>query len=65
MMRLSARANGVCISVYLDDFIEPHNDLAVLTAAYEDIRDTCVATGFIPNPGKLVPPRTATRKYEE
>ncbi|MDU0956797.1 MAG: reverse transcriptase domain-containing protein, partial [Bradyrhizobium sp.] len=35
-----AIAKGVCISVYLDDFIGSHNDLAVLTAAYEDIRDT-------------------------
>jgi hypothetical protein len=58
-----ARANGVCISVYLDDFVGSHNDLAVLTAAYEDIRDTCVAAGFIPNPGKLVPPRTAITAF--
>ncbi len=58
-----ARANGVYISVYLDDFIGSHNDLAVLTAAYEDIRDTCVAASFIPNPGKLVPPRTAITAF--
>jgi hypothetical protein len=36
-----ARAKGVCISVYLDDFIGSHDDQALLTAAYEDIRDTC------------------------
>jgi hypothetical protein len=58
-----ARANGVRISVYLDDFIGSHNDLAVLAAAYEDIRDTCVASGFIPNPGKLVPPSVAITAF--
>lgn len=58
-----AIAKGVCISVYLDDFIGSHNDLAVLTAAYEDIRDTCVAAGFIPNPGKLVPPQAAITAF--
>ncbi|MDU6751052.1 MAG: hypothetical protein E6447_25735, partial [Bradyrhizobium sp.] len=47
----------------LDDFIGSHNDLAVLTAAYEDIRDTCVAAGFIPNPGKLVPPQAAITAF--
>ncbi|MBR1229156.1 MULTISPECIES: reverse transcriptase domain-containing protein [unclassified Bradyrhizobium] len=58
-----ARANGVCVSVYLDDFIGSHNDLAVLTAAYEDIRNTCVAAGLIPNPGKLVPPQAAITAF--
>jgi len=58
-----ARANGVCISVYLDDFIGSHNDLAVLTGAYEDIRDTCVAAGLIPNPGKLVAPQAAITAF--
>ncbi|MGX1360698.1 reverse transcriptase domain-containing protein [Bradyrhizobium elkanii] len=58
-----AVAKGVCISVYLDDFIGSHNDLAVLTAAYEDIRHTCVAAGFIPNPGKLVPPQAAVTAF--
>jgi Reverse transcriptase (RNA-dependent DNA polymerase) len=58
-----ARANGVCISVYLDDFIGSHNDLAILTAAYEDIRDTCVSAGFVPNPGKLVAPRAAITAF--
>lgn len=58
-----AVAKGVCISVYLDDFIGSHNDLAVLTAAYEDIRDTCVAAGFIPNPDKLVPPQAAITAF--
>jgi hypothetical protein len=54
-----AIANGVCISVYLDDFVGSHNDRAVLTAAYEDIRTACVVAGLIPNPGKLVPPTEA------
>jgi hypothetical protein len=54
-----AIANGVCISVYLDDFVGSHNDSAVLTAAYEDIRTACVEAGFIPNPAKLVPPSEA------
>lgn len=58
-----AIAKGVCISVYLDDFIGSHNDEAVLTAAYEDIRDTCVTAGFIPNPGKLVPPQAAITAF--
>lgn len=58
-----AIANGVCISVYLDDFIGSHNDEAVLTAAYVDIRDTCVAAGFIPNPTKLVAPRVAITAF--
>jgi hypothetical protein len=58
-----ARANGVCISVYLDDFIGSHTDMAVLTTAYEDIRNTCVSTGFIPNPGKLVAPSAAITAF--
>jgi hypothetical protein len=58
-----AKANGVCISLYLDDFIGSHNDQAVLTAAYEDIRDTCVAAGFIPNPAKLVAPQAAITAF--
>jgi hypothetical protein len=58
-----ARANGVCISVYLDDFIGSHDDEAALTAAYKDIRSTCAAAGFIPNPAKLVPPRAAITAF--
>lgn len=58
-----ARANGVCISVYLDDFIGSHDNVEVLTAAYEDIRETCVETGFIPNPAKLVPPSAAITAF--
>jgi hypothetical protein len=54
-----AIANGVCISVYLDDFVGSHNDAAVLAAAYEDIRSASVEAGFIPNPMKLVPPSVA------
>jgi hypothetical protein len=34
-----AIANGVCISVYLDDFIGSHNGEEVLRAAYQDIHD--------------------------
>jgi hypothetical protein len=56
-----AIAPGVCISVYLDDFVGSHDDQAVLTRAYEDIRDTCVAAGLIPNPTKLVA-RCANRR---
>jgi hypothetical protein len=55
--------NGVCISVYLDDFIGSHNDVDVLTAAYEDIRQTCVVSGFVPNPAKLVPPSAAITAF--
>jgi hypothetical protein len=51
--------NGVCISVYLDDFIGSHNDNGVLTGAYDDIRNACVGAGLIPNAGKLVPPNAA------
>lgn len=58
-----ALVKGVCISVYLDDFIGSHNDEALLTAAYEDIRDTCVAAGFFPNPSKLVPPQAAITAF--
>jgi hypothetical protein len=54
-----ALAKGVTISVYLDDFVGSHNDAAVLAEAYEDIRQTCVDAGFIPNPNKLVPPTKA------
>jgi hypothetical protein len=58
-----ARVKGVCVSVYLDDFIGSHDNEALLTAAYEDIRDTCVAAGFIPNPSKLVSPRAAITAF--
>jgi hypothetical protein len=54
-----AIANGVCISVYLDDFVGSHNDTAVLAVAYDDIRVACANSGFIPNPNKLTPPSTA------
>lgn len=58
-----AIANGVCISVYMDDFIGSHNDMAVLEAAYLDIRSASVAAGLIPNPDKLVPPTTAITAF--
>ena len=58
-----AIGNGVFISVYLDDFIGSHDDVDVLTAAYEDIRDTCTAAGFIPNPRKLVAPSAAITAF--
>lgn len=54
-----AIANGVIISVYMDDFIGSHDDKQILTAAYEDIRKASVAAGLIPNPDKLVPPAEA------
>lgn len=58
-----ARAKDVCISLYLDDFIGSHDDEALLAAAYEDIRDTCVAAGFVPNPSKLVSPQAAITAF--
>lgn len=58
-----AVAKGVCISVYLDDFIGSHDDLALLTEAYDDIRTACVSAGLIPNPGKLVPPTAAITAF--
>lgn len=51
--------NGVCISVYLDDFVGSHNDDAILTAAYDDLRHTCASSGLLPNPKKLTPPSAA------
>jgi hypothetical protein len=54
-----AIANGVCISVYMDDFIGSHDDQVVLQAAYADISDACVVAGLTPNPAKLVPPASA------
>jgi hypothetical protein len=54
---------GVFISVYLDDFIGSHDDEATLITAYDDIRTTCVAAGFIPNPGKLTAPTLAITAF--
>lgn len=54
-----ARDRGVCISVYLDDFVGSHNDKAVLMEAYEDIRASCAEAGLIPNAKKLVSPADA------
>lgn len=56
-------AKGVCISVYLDDFIGSHDDIDVLMEAYEDVRNTCIAAGLIPNPGKLVAPSAAITAF--
>ena len=56
-----AIANGVVITVYLDDFIGSHDDMATLTHAYNDIRETCVAAGT--NPTKLVPPSVAITAF--
>lgn len=58
-----AQANGVFVSVYLDDFIGSHDDEAVLMAAYDDIRETCVEAGLIPNPAKLVAPSAAITAF--
>jgi hypothetical protein len=58
-----ALTNGVCVSVYLDDFIGSHNDEAALTAAYIDICDTCVSAGLVPNPAKLVAPSAAITAF--
>jgi hypothetical protein len=52
------------ISVYyLDDFIGSHSDKQVLTAAYDDIRQTCATAGLIPNASKLAPPSTAVTVF--
>jgi hypothetical protein len=58
-----AMANGVCISVYLDDFIGSHNDEEVLKAAYKDIYDACMSAGLVPNPTKLTPPNAAITAF--
>ena len=58
-----AIANGVVITVYLDDFIGSHDDMATLTHAYTDIREACVAAGLLPNPTKLVPPSVAITAF--
>jgi hypothetical protein len=58
-----AMANGVCISVYLDDFIGSHNDEEVLKAAYKDIYDACMSAGLVPNPAKLTPPNAAITAF--
>lgn len=58
-----AAADGVCISVYMDDFIGSHDDQAVLEAAYTDIRDTALAAGLSPNPNKLTPPTNAITAF--
>jgi hypothetical protein len=58
-----AIANGVCVSVYLDDFIGSHNDRNVLEVAYDDIRETCAAAGLLPNPGKLIAPSEAITAF--
>jgi hypothetical protein len=55
--------NGVCISVYMDDFIGSHDDNGTLQGAYIDIRDSCVAAGLIPNPDKLAPPNAAITAF--
>lgn len=58
-----AQASGVTISVYMDDFIGSHDDQAKLEAAYADIRDASIASGFVPNPEKLVPPSAAITAF--
>ena len=58
-----AISNGVCVSVYLDDFIGSHNDAGILEAAYDDIRNTCAMAGLIPNPSKLVAPAAAITAF--
>jgi hypothetical protein len=58
-----AIAKGVCVSVYMDDFVGSHNDVATLETAYADIRDACVAAGLVPNPAKLVAPTAAITAF--
>ena len=58
-----AIASGVHVSVYLDDLIGSHDEVAVLEAAYNEIRESCVAAELIPNPAKLLPPRRAITAF--
>jgi hypothetical protein len=58
-----AIGKGICVSVYMDDFIGSHSNQDILGAAYLDIQATCVAAGFVPNPGKLVPPNRAITAF--
>jgi|ERR1700674_3131958 len=54
-----ARANGVTISVYLDDLIGSHGDEDTVREAYEDILRSCLEANLIPNQNKLAPPNKA------
>ena len=58
-----AIADGIRISVYMDDFIGSDDDVAALEAAYTDICTACVAAGLIPNPEKLAPPASAITAF--
>jgi hypothetical protein len=54
-----ARASGITISVYLDDFIGSHDDEAALRGVYEDILAACLEANLVPNVDKLVAPAKA------
>ena len=58
-----AIANGVQISVFMDDFVGSHNDIAVLQAAYVDICASAIEAGLVPNPTKLVAPAAAITAF--
>lgn len=58
-----AMAKGVVISIYMDDFIGSHDDAAILQEAYDEIRNTSVAAGLLPNLEKLVPPTEAISAF--
>lgn len=55
----AARAKGILVSVYLDDIVGSHIDLALLTDAYEAILAACVRANFVANPAKLTAPKDA------
>jgi hypothetical protein len=55
----AVRAKGVLVSVYLDDIVGSHTDLALLTEAYEAILAACVKANFVANPKKVTAPSEA------
>lgn len=54
-----AKSLGVTMSVYLDDIIGSHDDAALLTTAYERVRQACIEANLVPNADKLVAPTQA------
>lgn len=53
------RERGVLVSVYLDDIVGSHSDIALLTQCYEELRQACADANFVTNPEKLTPPSAA------
>jgi Reverse transcriptase (RNA-dependent DNA polymerase) len=54
-----ARASGVFVSVYFDDFIGSAHDKDALRAAYVDILAACAEANLTPSAGKLTAPTEA------